>query len=45
MYLTITESFTGTTGVEYKIEVEADVYKEGSTETLSRTVTAICPNT
>lgn len=45
MYLSITESFTGVAGREYKIEVEVNVKKNGITETLTETRTAVCPRT
>lgn len=45
MFLSISESFTGIAGREYKIEVEVNVKKNGITETLTETKTAVCPRT
>ena len=42
-WLTISETFSGTAGLEYKIEVDGIVTKNGSTESISDTSTAICP--
>lgn len=45
MILNVNESFTGVAGREYKIEVEVNVKKNGITETLTETKTAVCPRT
>lgn len=44
MYLTIRESFSGVPGREYKIEINATLTKNGVEEDISKTATAICPN-
>lgn len=43
MYLTITESFTGVPGREYKIEINATLTKNGVEEDVSKTATGTCP--
>ena len=40
MYLTVIESFSGVAGREYKIEVTANLTKNGVTEDISTTSTA-----
>lgn len=41
--LTIDEDFTGVSGREYKVELEATVYKDGYGEPVSKTTTKTCP--
>lgn len=43
MYLSVSESFSGVAGREYQIQVVANVKKNNTVETISKTVTAICP--
>lgn len=42
-YLSVSETFTGVAGREYKIEVSGTVTKSGYAESISDTATAICP--
>ena len=42
MLLTKEETFTGIVGREYKIELTANIYKNGYTETVTDTATAVC---
>lgn len=41
--LLIDEDFTGVSGREYKVELEATVYKDGYGEPVSKTSTKTCP--
>ena len=41
--LVIDEDFTGVSGREYKVELEATVYKNGSGEKVTNTSTKTCP--
>lgn len=41
--LIIDEDFTGVSGREYKVELEATVYKDGYGEPVSKTSTKSCP--
>ena len=41
--LIINEDFTGVSGREYKVELEATVYKDGYGEPVSKTTTKSCP--
>ena len=41
-YLAIDEDFTGIIGREYKVELSATVYKDGTGESISKTTTGIC---
>ena len=41
--LIIYENFTGVSGREYKVELEATVYKDGYGEPVSKTTTKTCP--
>ena len=41
--LIINENFTGVSGREYKVELDATVYKNGYGEPLSKTTTKTCP--
>lgn len=42
-FLSISESFTGVAGREYKIEISGTVTKGGYAESISKTATATCP--
>ena len=42
-WLSISEEFSGVAGREYKIEVDATVTMNGTSEALSKTATATCP--
>ena len=42
--LSITESFAGDAGTEYKIEVSGTVTKNGYVESFSKTATGTCPS-
>ena len=39
----VSETFTGVADIEYKIEVSGTVTKNGYSEVISKTATAICP--